>query len=93
MSKDLGGHEWSHLDKNELIDKLCKSQELVAQLNENTRNYRMKIEVLEKRVRAAEAKASHFDILLGAVRENEVVRGTWEKFMMTMRLAGYDKQD
>lgn len=92
MSKNLGGHEWSHLTKEELIDKLCHSQELVAQLNENSRNYRLKIEVLNKRVQAAEDKATHFDILLSAVRENEVVRGTWEKFIMTLRLAGYDKQ-
>ena len=58
-----------HID--ELEERLGKSQELVAQLNENTRSYRLKIEVLEKRVKVAETKAAHFDILLAAVKENE----------------------
>jgi len=80
-----------HID--ELEERLGKSQELVAQLNENTRSYRLKIEVLEKRVKVAETKAAHFDILLAAVKENEVVRGAWERFMMTLRLAGFDGQN
>jgi len=53
----------------------------------------LKIEVLEKRVKVAETKAAHFDILLAAVKENEVVRGAWERFMMTLRLAGFDGQN
>jgi len=70
--------------------QLAKAQELIVQLNENCRVYRLKIDVLEKRVDKAETKADHFDIILGAVKENEVVKSAWDKFVMTLRMTGYD---
>lgn len=81
---------YSHLNRNEIISMLKKSQDNVAQLNENCRMYRLKITALEKRVAAAETKADHFDILISAVKENELVKAAWERFMMTLRMTGYD---
>lgn len=70
--------------------KLQKCQDLVRQLNDNCRDYRLKIQALEGRLGKAEEKAEHFDILLGAVKENPVVKGAWDKFMMALRMTGYD---
>ena len=51
---------------------------------------KMRLEVRDKELAEAKLKADHFDILMGAVRDNEVVRGAWDRFMMALRLAGYD---
>lgn len=70
--------------------QLKRAQELISQLNENCRNYRLKIDLLEKKVAKAETKAQHFDIMLSAVKENAVVKGAWDKFMVALRMTGYD---
>ena len=51
---------------------------------------KLRLEVRDKELAEVQTKAAHFDILMNAVRENEVVRGAWDRFMMTLRLAGYD---
>ena len=51
---------------------------------------KMRLEVRDKELAEAKRKADHFDILMAAVKENEVVKGAWDKFMMALRLAGYD---
>lgn len=51
---------------------------------------KLQLEVRNKELAEAKTKADHFDILMTAVKENEVVRGAWDRFMMTLRLAGYD---
>lgn len=51
---------------------------------------KLRLEVRDKELAEVKTKAAHFDILMEAVRENEVVRGAWDRFMMTLRLAGYD---
>lgn len=79
-------------DWRSVESKLQKSQELVAQLNANCYEYRKEINRLSHKLANCEVKAEHFDVLLKAIEENEVVRGSWEKFMMTLRLAGYDKR-
>jgi arsenate reductase-like glutaredoxin family protein len=78
---------YSHLSREELVKMYEKSQALVTQLNKNCHDYRLKIEILQKK----EVKAEHFDILMKAVKENEVVRGAWGNFMMSLRLTGYDE--
>ena len=80
----------SHMDRQDLEKAYKKSQDLVVQLNENCRQYRLKIGLLEKKVDAAELKAQHFDIMMDAVRENETVKSSWDRFMMTLRITGYD---
>lgn len=71
-------------------------EQLAKCLGENTQRndelYRLKLllEIRDKELVAAKTKADHFDILMKAVKENEVVRGAWDKFMMALRLAGYD---
>lgn len=51
---------------------------------------KMRLEVRDKELAEAQRKADHFDILMAAVKENEVVRGAWDKFMMALRMTGYD---
>ena len=51
---------------------------------------KMRLEVRDKELAEAKRKADHFDILMAAVKENEVVRGAWDKFMMALRMTGYD---
>lgn len=48
------------------------------------------LELRNKELGFAKTKADHFDILMRVVRENEVVRGAWDKFMVALRIAGYD---
>lgn len=91
--KKFHNAEYSHLSRDEIITMLNKSQQLVETLNENARTYRLKISAMEKRISVAEEKVAHFDILLSAIRENEVVKGAWNKFMMTLRMTGYDKSN
>lgn len=38
-------------------------------------------------------QAYHFDLMLKAVHSNETVEGAWKKFMMTLRLCGFDKEE
>ena len=70
--------------------QLKKAQDLIAQLNENCRDYRLKLEVRTRELAEAKKKADHFDILMATVKENAVVKGAWDKFMMTLRMTGYD---
>lgn len=71
-------------------------EQLSKCLSENTRHrdevHRLKLllDLRDKELVVAQTKADHFDILMKAVRENEVVRGAWDKFMVALRLAGYD---
>lgn len=51
---------------------------------------KMRLEARDRELAEAKTKADHFDILMTAVKENEVVRGAWDRFMMALRLAGYD---
>ena len=51
---------------------------------------KLQLDLRDKELAEARNKAQHFDILMSAVKDNEVVRGTWDKFMMALRLAGYD---
>jgi chromosome segregation ATPase len=71
--------------------QLEKAQVLISQLNDNCREYREKITQLEDRLDACETKAQHFDIMIKAVQENAVVKGAWDKFMLSLRMTGYDK--
>jgi hypothetical protein len=73
-----------------LEDEIERSRKLISTLNDNCRDYRLRLDLREKELDRAKTKADHFDILMAAVKENEVVRGAWERFMMTLRLAGYD---
>jgi septal ring factor EnvC (AmiA/AmiB activator) len=66
--------------------KLQRSQELVSQLNTNCYEYRKEIARLNKKLADCEVKAEHFNIIIKAINENDVVRGTWDKFMMAFRL-------
>lgn len=38
-------------------------------------------------------QAYHFDMMMKAVRSNEIVEGAWKKFVMTLRLCGFDKEE
>lgn len=67
-----------------------RARKLISQLNENQRHYETQIESMEKRILATETKAANFDIMMKAVKENQVVKEAWNKFMMALRLAGYD---
>lgn len=53
---------------------------------------KMILQARTRELEEAKIKADHFDILMAAVRENEVVKGAWNKFTMALRLAGYDGQ-
>lgn len=53
---------------------------------------KMILQARTRELEEARIKAEHFDILMNAVRENEVVKGAWNKFTMALRLAGYDGQ-
>jgi len=72
-------------------NQLQKSQELVTKLNTINFEHRSKIETLTRRLAECEQKAAHMDILLRAIKENQVVKGAWDNFTMTLRLTGYDK--
>lgn len=88
MSKPNG---YSHIRTIEqALDLLDKSQTRVANLEEHVRQNKMRIELLTKRVEKSEPKAEHFDILLGAIKDNALVKAAWDKFMMTLRMTGYD---
>lgn len=71
-------------------------EQLSKAVNENTwlkgQNHQLKLtlDVRTKELAEAKAKADHFDILMGAVKDNELVKASWDKFMMALRLAGYD---
>ncbi len=84
---------YSNLNREEAILALEKSQTRVAGLEETVRQLKMRIELLNKRIEAAEPKAQHFDILIKAIKENSIVSGAWDKFMMALRIAGYDKSE
>ena len=53
-------------------------------------NLKLQLEVRTKELAEAQKKADHFDILMATVKENTVVKGAWDKFMMTLRMTGYD---
>lgn len=38
-------------------------------------------------------QAYHFDMMMQAVHSNETVQGAWKKFMVTLRLCGFDKKE
>lgn len=82
---------YSHLTKEELLVTLRKSQDRVAELIEQSRSYKTKIEILEKKSIEFETKARHLDALIKPIQENEMVRSSWDRFLMSLRLAGYDE--
>lgn len=71
-------------------DQLAKANQEISRLREMHKTSQMRLQIRDKELAEAKRKADHFDILMTAVKENEVVRGAWDKFMMTLRLAGYD---
>ena len=70
--------------------QLRKCMDENAHFKATIHNLKLQLEVRTKELAEAKRKADHFDILITAVKENEVVRGAWDKFMMALRLAGYD---
>lgn len=51
--------------------------------------------LLEKQVSDLQQDAiagRHFKQLMRAVHENSLVKKEWERFMMTLRMTGYDKK-
>jgi hypothetical protein len=72
--------------------ELEETRKLVSKLNENSRGYRDEIHRLKSKLVAVEQKAEHFDILLTAVNEHEMVKAAWDRFMVTLRMCGYDER-
>lgn len=70
--------------------QLRKAMDENAHFKASVHNLKLQLEVRTKELAEAKHKADHFDILMAAVKENEVVRGAWDKFMMTLRMTGYD---
>lgn len=82
-----------HRSTENIESQLEKSQVLVAQLNENIRGFRDKLDSANRRLEKCETKAVHFDVMMKAVNENVIVKAAWEKFMMTLRMTGYDGKE
>lgn len=80
-----------HFRSTESIeDQLSKCSSENAWRKEELHKLKLLLELRNKELAAAKTKADHFDILMKAVKDNSVVRGAWDKFMMTLRLVGYD---
>ncbi|MNK56470.1 hypothetical protein D3C87_755110 [compost metagenome] len=47
--------------------------------------------ILITKIRDTYVKGKHMEIFESAIRENELVAGTWNKFMVALRLCGYDE--
>lgn len=72
------------------VEEQCRAEwgKLVADLNDSNRRLKARVDELE----GYATKARAFDAMMRAVRENEVVKGSWDKFMGTLRLCGYDQR-
>lgn len=77
-------------DKDHAIELLDQSQVRVANLESNCYQLKTQLADLNRRLAKAEPKANHFDVLLSAVKDNKLVKAQWDKFMMTLRMTGYD---
>lgn len=77
------GHNWRFNQK----DYEKKFGDRIAHLESEVRILRRKNEDLEIRAR----KGDHFTMLMRAVHENQLVKKEWERFMMSLRMTGYDE--
>lgn len=80
-------------DKDHAIELLDQSQVRVANLESNVRQLQNQLADYARRLNKSEPKAKHFDILLTAVKDNKLVKAQWDKFMMTLKMTGYDQAD
>lgn len=63
-----------------------KYEVYIGQLREENRKLKETINKMEVQVVTGQA----FEQMMKATHENEVVKGSWDRFMMTLRMAGYD---
>lgn len=63
-----------------------KYSDYIGKLNEQIRDLKAKNDELEAQV----VTGRMFELMMKAVHENAVVKGAWDKFMMTLRMTGYD---
>lgn len=76
-----------HIRATETMEtQLRNSLNLVANLKAQV----ARLEEENEHLSQQSIKAQHFDMMLDAVKENEVVRSAWDRFMVTLRMAGYD---
>ena len=74
---------WSN---EKLIEALEKSQIRVAQLQDDLHKARLRVNLLEPKAR----KGDDFDVLLKATKDNAIVKGCWDRFVMSLRITGDD---
>lgn len=63
-----------------------KYADYIGQLNEQIRKLKEENAKLEEQA----VTGKMFEVMMKAVHENPVVKGAWDKFMMTLRMTGYD---
>ena len=74
---------WSN---EKLIEALEKSQMRVTHLTNELHKTQMRVNLLEPKAR----KGDDFDVLLKATKDNAIVKGCWDRFVMSLRITGDD---
>ncbi len=75
-------------------DRDAMYQDLIKQANLANLNSDMSEESRAKliaTVRDTYVKGKHMAVLEGAIKDNELVADAWKKFMVALRLTGYDE--
>jgi chaperonin cofactor prefoldin len=70
----------------DLEQKLEHSQIRVRDLLAENRKLKENIQDLTEKAAKWRRTAEHFDMMMKAVKENLIVKGTWDRFMMSLRL-------
>jgi hypothetical protein len=79
------------MDHERLRSELERSQIRVRQLLDREAAMVKEKQELVRRLNDCEPKARDFNVLLTAIKENQLVKGAWDRFTMTLRMTGYDK--
>ena len=80
------------------IEDLVKNSGLKTSMNSSVHeikeeDFSVILPALMDQINKRLQQAYHFDMMMRAVHNNETVKGSWKKFVMTLRLCGFDKEE